>query len=210
MPTLEKAQSGEELEQSASAAAYQAGQSTGQGEGGGRFWSARRVPATLVGLVMLGCASLLLYDIAAVRADRPAMAWRRSLAEELATRRLDDIWVVLGAIVAVLLGVWLIVLALTPGLRGLLTMRGVPGTRAGLERATAALVLRDRATQVAGVRSVRVAVGRRRVRARAEAHFRELDAVRGDLDTALEDGIRQLGLGRPMGLTVQVRRPAKR
>jgi Family of unknown function (DUF6286) len=208
-PTLEKTRPGGEPEQSGSAAAGRPGQSTDQGRGGGRFWSVRRVPATLVGLVVLGVGGLFLYDLAAVRADRPAMAWRRALADELATRRLDDPWVVLVAVVAVLLGGWLVVLALTPGLRGLLTMRGEPPVRAGLERSAAALVLRDRAMEVSGVRSVRVEVGRTRVRARAVAHFRALDVVREELDIALEDGIRQLGLVRPMGLTVQVRRTGK-
>ncbi|GCD46760.1 DUF6286 domain-containing protein [Streptomyces paromomycinus] len=183
-------------------------------DGGGRarrFWAARRVPSTLVALVVLGAAGLLLYDVAAVRADRPAMAWRKRLATELATRHLDDVWVLAGAAVAVALGVWLLVLALTPGLRGVLPMRRTtPDVRGGLDRAAAALVLRDRAMEVPGVQSVRVAVGRRKAKARAVSHFRELDEVRSDLDTALGDGLRQLGLARRPALSVRVRRSAKR
>ena len=68
--------------------------------GNGRFWSARRVPAGILALLVLAGAGLLLYDVAAVRADRPAMHWRRSLARELAERPLDDIWVLVGAGVA--------------------------------------------------------------------------------------------------------------
>ncbi|GCD38635.1 hypothetical protein OEIGOIKO_06451 [Streptomyces chrestomyceticus JCM 4735] len=183
-------------------------------DGGGRarrFWAARRVPSTLVALVVLGAAGLLLYDVAAVRADRPAMAWRKRLATELATRHLDDVWVLAGAAVAVALGVWLLVLALTPGLRGVLPMRRTtPDVRGGLDRAAAALVLRDRAMEVPGVQSVRVAVGRRKAKARAVSHFRELDEVRSDLNTALGDGLRQLGLARRPALSVRVRRSAKR
>ncbi|MEU7198801.1 DUF6286 domain-containing protein [Streptomyces sp. NPDC045470] len=183
-------------------------------DGGGRarrFWAARRVPSTLVALVVLGAAGLLLYDVAAVRADRPAMAWRKRLATELATRHLDDVWVLAGAAVAVALGIWLLVLALTPGLRGVLPMRRTtPDVRGGLDRAAAALVLRDRAMEVPGVQSVRVAVGRRRAKARAVSHFRELDEVRSDLNTALGDGLRQLGLARRPALSVRVRRSAKR
>ncbi|KOT87276.1 membrane protein [Streptomyces sp. NRRL F-5755] len=183
-------------------------------DGGGRarrFWAARRVPAALVALVVLGAAGLLLYDVAAVRADRPAMAWRKRLAEELATRHLDDVWVLAGAAVAVALGLWLLLLALTPGLRAVLPMRrSAPDVRSGLDRAAAALVLRDRAMEVPGVQSVRVAVGRRKAKARAVSHFRELDEVRGDLDTALGDGLRQLGLARRLALSVRVRRSAKR
>ncbi|MFE0047756.1 DUF6286 domain-containing protein [Streptomyces albireticuli] len=177
----------------------------------GRFWSVRRLPAALVAAVVLGTAGLFLYDVAAVRAGRPAMSWRRRLAHELASRRLDDVWILAGAAVAVLAGLWLIALAVTPGLRRVLPMRREHAdVRAGLDRGAAALVLRDRAMEVAGVRSVRVDVGRRRVRARARSHFRDLDEVRADLDTVLADGVRQLGLARRPGLSVSVRRPAKR
>ncbi|UNO42787.1 DUF6286 domain-containing protein [Streptomyces sp. MST-110588] len=177
----------------------------------GRFWAVRRVPAALVALVLLGAAGLLLYDVAAVRADRPAMAWRRRLAEELATRHLDDPWVLAGAAVAVVLGLWLLTLALTPGLRAVLPMtRRTPDVRGALDRSAAALVLRDRAMEVPGVQSVRVSVGRRRARTRAVSHFRPLEEVRGDLHTAVEDGLAQLGLQRRLALSVRVRRSVKK
>ncbi|MET9296887.1 DUF6286 domain-containing protein [Streptomyces sp. NPDC003077] len=176
----------------------------------GRFWGTRRVPAGLVALVLLCAAGLLLYDVAAVRANRPAMSWRKRLADELATRHLDDVWVITGAAVAMALGLWLLVLALTPGLRRVYAMRrGSPDVRAGLDRSAASLVLRDRAMEVPGIQSVRTSVGRRKVKARAVSHFRELDEVRHDLETALADGLRQLGLARRRSLSVKVRRSAK-
>ncbi|MFI1201493.1 DUF6286 domain-containing protein [Streptomyces sp. NPDC020883] len=181
------------------------------GEPARRFWSARRVPAALVALVLLGATGLLLYDVAAVRAGRPAMAWRRRLAHELAVRHLDDPWVLGAAAAALALGIWLLALAATPGLRAVLPMRRTaPGVRAGLDRSAAALVLRDRAMEVAGVQTVRMTVGRRRARARAVAHFRELAAVRGDLTTVLGAGLHGLGLTRGLRLTVDVRRPKGR
>ncbi|MFI9582927.1 DUF6286 domain-containing protein [Streptomyces sp. NPDC052236] len=196
-------------DQSASAAAYEPGPAVTDGEGGraGRFWSVRRVPAGLLALVVLGGAGLLLYDIAAVRAGRPAMHWRRVFAERLASWRLEEVGVLAAAGVAVLLGVCLLVLAVTPGLRGLLPMRrDTPSVRAGLDRDAAALVLRDRAMEVSGVRSVRVRVGRAKVLARAQSHFRELDDVRADLDAALSTGIKELGLARSPALSVHVAR----
>lgn len=177
-----------------------------------RFWSARRIPATLVALLSAAAVGLLLYDVVSVRAGRSAMRWRRRLAEELATRPLDDIWMIVGAAVAMALGLWLFLLAVTPGLRRLLTMRqptDIPGTeevRAGLDRRAAALVLRDRAMQVPGVQSAQVAVGRRKVKARARAHFRDLDDVRTDLDATLGEAVTSLRLARPPTLTVHVRR----
>ncbi|MBK3625584.1 DUF6286 domain-containing protein [Streptomyces asoensis] len=176
-----------------------------------RFWSARRVPAAVVAVVLLVVAGAFLYDVAAVRAHRSAMAWRSGLAHQLAERPLDDIWVRVGAGVAAALGLWLILLAVTPGLRDVLPMRRThPDVRAGLDRDAAALVLRDRAMEVAGVQSVRVRAGRRRADVRALCHFRDLDDVHADLDAVLADAVRGLGLVRPLTLSVHVRRPGKK
>ncbi|CAL9399023.1 DUF6286 domain-containing protein [Streptomyces sp. enrichment culture] len=185
---------------------------TGGASGGRRrFWSARRVPAALLALAVLVIAGVFLYDIAAVRAGRPGMSWRRDLARQLAERPLDDVWVLTGAAVAAALGLWLLVLALTPGLRSLLTMRRVrPDVRAGLDRDAAATVLRDRAMEVAGVQSVRVAVRRRRTDVRAVSHFRDLDDVRDDLTAVLDEALRGLGLARPSTLSLHVRRPGRK
>ncbi|MEV7017626.1 DUF6286 domain-containing protein [Streptomyces sp. NPDC093991] len=185
---------------------------TGGASGGRRrFWSARRVPAALLALAVLVIAGVFLYDIAAVRAGRPGMSWRRDLARQLAERPLDDVWVLTGAAVAAALGLCLLVLALTPGLRSLLTMRRVrPDVRAGLDRDAAATVLRDRAMEVAGVQSVRVAVRRRRTNVRAVSHFRDLDDVRDDLTAVLDEALRGLGLARPSTLSLHVRRPGRK
>jgi hypothetical protein len=176
-----------------------------------RFWSSRRVPAGIAAVLLLALAGLFLYDIAAVRAGRPGMRWRRALARELAERPLDDIWVLTGAAVAAALGLWLLLLAVTPGLRSLLTMRRTrPDVRAALHRPAAAAMLRDRAMDVSGVQSARVRVRRRKADVRAVSHFRELDDVRADLDAVLGEAIRALGLARPPALSVRVRRPGRK
>ncbi|MFI5758401.1 DUF6286 domain-containing protein [Streptomyces sp. NPDC051569] len=201
-----------EQDRLSSATRYTAGAPADGGGGrAGRFWSARRVPAALVALVVLGAAGLLLYDIAAVRAGHRAMDWRRELAGELARQPLDETWMLVAAAVAMALGVWLILFALTPGLRAVLSMRRDSAhVQAGLDRDAAALALRDRAMEVSGVQSVKVRAGRRKVKAHAQSHFRALDDVRADLDEALGNGIRELGLARPPSLSVRVRRPAKK
>ncbi|MFE9921278.1 DUF6286 domain-containing protein [Streptomyces sp. NPDC005774] len=181
------------------------------GSGVRRFWSARRISAGLLALLLLAVAAMFLYDIVAVRAGRPAMSWRRELADQLAGRPLDDIWVLLGAGVATVLGLWLLLLALTPGLRSLLPMRRThPDVRAGLDRDAAAMVLRDRAMETAGVRSVRVRVTRRRADVRAVSHFRELDDVQADLRAVLADAVGRMALSRPPVLAVRVRRPGRK
>jgi hypothetical protein len=210
LPVLEKAP--DQRDQSASAAAYGPPPVLENGAGGERrFWSARRIPAGIVALLLLLVAGFFLYDIAAVRANRPAMHWRRELARQLAERPLDDIWVLIGAGVAAALGLWLIVLAATPGLRGVLPMsRTHPDVRAGLHRDAAAMVLRDRAMEVAGVQSARVRVRRRKADVRAVSHFRELDDVRADLDVTLTEAITALGLARPPALSVHVARTTRK
>lgn len=211
LPVLEKTAESE-LGQSASAAAYDPlPTADDEDHGERRFWSARRVPAGILALLTLGGAGILLYDIAAVRAHRPAMQWRKALARQLAERPLDDTWVLVGAAGATALGIWLLVLAVTPGLRDVLPMRRPHAdVRAGLHRAAAATALRDRAMEVSGVQSVRVRMGRTRVDVRAVSHFRELDDVRTDLDTTLADGIRGLGLSRQPALSVHVGRPGRK
>ncbi|MFI2214311.1 DUF6286 domain-containing protein [Streptomyces sp. NPDC020141] len=177
----------------------------------GRFWSGRRIPAALLAAAVLGGAGILLYDIAAVRADRPAMRWRRVTADRLAEWRLEEPWVLAAAAAVALLGLCLLVIAATPGLRALLPMRrDDPAVRAGLTRDAAALVLRDRAMEVPGVQSVRVRMRRRKVSVRARAHFRELDDVRTDLDGAIDAAIAELGLAKPPSPSVRVSRPPAR
>jgi hypothetical protein len=208
LPVMEKTADGG-FGQSTSAAAYEP--VDGADGRGHRFWSARRVPAGVVAVLLLIGAGLFLYDIAAVRAHRSAMRWREDLARELAERPLDDTWMLAGACVVAVLGLWLLVLAVTPGTRGMLPMRPVHAdVGAGLHRDAAALVLRDRAMEVSGVQSVRVHLGRRRADVRAVSHFRELDEVRADLDTTLAEAIRGLGLVRPPALSVHVRRPGRK
>ncbi|MFD3453502.1 DUF6286 domain-containing protein [Streptomyces sp. NPDC058691] len=172
-----------------------------------RFWSPRRVPAAVTAFVVLALAGPLLYDVAAVRAGRSAMAWRAWLADDLAARPVDDPWVLAAGSVAVLLGLWLLVLAATPGMRDVLPMRtGTAGVRAGLDRHAAELALRDRAVEVPGVRFAQVAVGRRAAVVRVEVAFRETAEVRADLETALAAGLDELGLHRPLALSLYVRR----
>ncbi|MFF0746077.1 DUF6286 domain-containing protein [Streptomyces sp. NPDC004111] len=177
--------------------------------GGRRFWSARRVPALLAAAVLLGGCGLLLYDVVSVRSGQPGMRWRRELAHSLSQRPLDQMWVQVGAGLAVALGLWLVVLAVTPGLRSLLPMRADSAdaeVRAGLQRGAAALLLRDRAMAVPGVQGARVRVGRGRVTVRAVSHFREIADVREDLGEAMRAGIAELGLAREPGLAVRVER----
>ncbi|MFF3412511.1 DUF6286 domain-containing protein [Streptomyces sp. NPDC002742] len=180
-------------------------------DGGGhrthRPWSARRLPAALVASFVLVAAGAALVDVVAVRAGRPAAAWRRGLADELATRPVDDVWMLTGAAVAAAVGLWLIVLAFTPGLRHWLPLRSpAPGLRASLDREGAAALLRDAAMQVPGVGNARIRVRRHHVKARADVRFRDLQQVKDDLTAVLDEERDRLALARPPRIVVRVRR----
>ncbi|NEE40441.1 Asp23/Gls24 family envelope stress response protein, partial [Streptomyces sp. SID7982] len=67
---------------------------------------------------------------------------------------------------------WLLLLACTPGLRKRYVVAGFgTGRSIALDRAAVASVVRDRVLDADGVDSVRVRVGRRRVRVRADLAF---------------------------------------
>ncbi|MEW1776881.1 DUF6286 domain-containing protein [Streptomyces sp. NPDC086777] len=174
-----------------------------------RGWSARRITAALVAAVILVAAVATLVDVVAVRAGRPAAAWRRHLADELATRPVDDVWMLTGAAVAAAVGIWLIVLALTPGRRRWLPLRspaGCPRVRAFVDRDGAAVLLRDAAMRVPGVGAAHVLVGRHRIKARADVRFRDPRQVRDDLTAVLDEERDRLTLARPPRIAVRVRR----
>ncbi|MFD5288582.1 DUF6286 domain-containing Asp23/Gls24 family envelope stress response protein [Streptomyces rochei] len=174
-----------------------------------RPWSARRVPAALVAVAAAAGCGVLLGDLLAVHlAGRRPAPWRTGVVDWPAAHGPGDGTVVAVGAVAAVLGAWLLWLALTPGLRGVLPMSPVPGhprQRAVLDRSAVAEFVRDAAAAVPGVTDVRVRCGRRRVRLRARLGFGDRraahDAVRAATDTTLT----ALGLSRPLKLTVALR-----
>ncbi|MFD8025040.1 DUF6286 domain-containing protein [Streptomyces lavendulae] len=177
---------------------------------GRRPWSARRVPAALTALVLAGAAAILLFDVVRVRAGRSAAAWRGRLADELATRPLDDTFIQVGAGVIAALGLWLIILALSPGLRRQLPLL-TPGPRmtAVLDRTAAELQMRDAAMRVPGVSAARVRFFQHRIAARADVRFRAPADVQAELRTVLAEQLDRLALARPPHIDVRVRPRSK-
>ncbi|MFJ9777376.1 DUF6286 domain-containing protein [Kitasatospora sp. NPDC101157] len=163
-----------------------------------RLRAGRAAPAALVATAVLVVAGALLYDVIAVRAGQPARRWRAQIADELATRHLDDLWVLVGAGVSTLLGGWLLWLAIAPGLRRWLVLRPYGGTEAAIERAGIGHLLTDRAAGLTGIDRLRITVGRRRVRV----------SVSGPVDPAvvqrqLREELGRVGLARPLRLDVR-------
>ncbi|MCZ4102224.1 MULTISPECIES: DUF6286 domain-containing Asp23/Gls24 family envelope stress response protein [Streptomyces] len=173
-----------------------------------RLWSARRIPAALTALIIAAGAGILLFDISMVRAGHSAAAWRSRLAHELATRPLDDAWMLTGAALTASLGLWLIILALTPGLRHQLPLNNPGGqnlVRAVLDRDAVAFLLRDAAMRVPGVSRARIRVRRTRILAHADIRFRDPADVRVELDAVLHEQRDQLALVHPPRITLRLR-----
>ncbi|MEV8097418.1 DUF6286 domain-containing protein [Kitasatospora sp. NPDC085879] len=122
-----------------------------------------RSPRTAVTAVVVTCllvaGGAALYDAIAVRAGHAARQWRADLTRELATRHLDDPWVLGIAGGAAALGLLLCWLAFAPGLRHWLPLLR-PG--AAIDRAGVATLVSARAARIDGVERCTVKAGRRR------------------------------------------------
>ncbi|MEU3562196.1 DUF6286 domain-containing protein [Kitasatospora sp. NPDC006786] len=165
----------------------------------------RTAAAALVATAVLVVAGALLYDVIAVRVGQPARRWRAQIADELATRHLDDLAVLVGAGAATLLGGWLLWLAVAPGLRRWLVLRPYGGTSAAIDRAGVGHLLTDRAAGLDGIDHLRIRVGRRRIRISLAG-----TAEPALVQRQLRDELGRVGLGRPMRLDVRAARGTAR
>ncbi|WP_329319666.1 MULTISPECIES: DUF6286 domain-containing Asp23/Gls24 family envelope stress response protein [unclassified Streptomyces] len=161
-----------------------------------RRWSRRRVPMTavmLMGAVSFGAVAL---DMIRVRvAHRPAAAWRTGTLNWLTGHGPGDTQVVLAGGGLALLGLWLTVLAVTPGRRRLLTL-SAPGTSldAAADRSAVAASVRDAVADVPGIGPVAVRVRRCRVVVRAGLVFGDRGTAHDEVAAATR---RVLGGWRP-------------
>lgn len=174
-----------------------------------RPWSERRLPVAALAFTAAVAAGVLLYDVVAVHAaGRPPARWRVRLVDWLATHGPDGASAVhLATAAAVLvLGVWLLILAITPGQRSRLPMAPpLPGVRAVLERGAAAALLRDAVAEVPGVGRVRVRVGRRRARVGVGLEFGDPVTAREEALRAAEAAVAECGLARPTRVRIRLR-----
>ncbi|MGW4893813.1 DUF6286 domain-containing protein [Kitasatospora sp. NPDC004240] len=128
-----------------------------------RLRASRGVTAAVVATVTLILSAALLVDVIAVRTGHAAAQWRAELADGLATRPLDDVWVMIGGCAAVVIGIWLLWLAVAPGLRQWVSLRPQGWTTAAVERIGVATLLYDRARDLPGIERITIKAGRRRV-----------------------------------------------
>ncbi|WP_329274551.1 DUF6286 domain-containing Asp23/Gls24 family envelope stress response protein [Streptomyces sp. NBC_01451] len=138
-----------------------------------RWWSRRRIPVAVLSAVAALVCGALAFDLVRVHAThRTAAAWRTSAVHWAAGHGPGDPAVVaLGGLTA-LAGVWMIVLALTPGRRRQSTVRTSSArVDAAVDRSAVQALVRDAVADVDGIGAVRVRVRRRRVTVRAGLAF---------------------------------------
>ncbi|MFI0510386.1 DUF6286 domain-containing Asp23/Gls24 family envelope stress response protein [Streptomyces sp. WSLK1-5] len=138
-----------------------------------RWWSRRRAPVALVAAVAAVACGALAVDLLRVHAaHQGAGAWRTSAVHWLSGHGPGDPAVVLAGGLTALLGLWMVVLALTPGRRGPVTVHtGSSRLTAAVDRSAVTALVRDAVGDVEGVTAVRVRAGRRRVTVRAGLAF---------------------------------------
>lgn len=161
-----------------------------------RAWSPRGFVAALTALGIGGTAGLLLFFGIAARLEHTAQ-WAYDVLDWVQTHEWTEKWVWVGGVVAAVVGLWLLLLAWTPGRRHLLPLEPVgPDVTAYMTRRTASNLLRHTALRSTGVLDARVRVTRRKAVLRVDYHFRDPDELHDELETALRERADALLLAR--------------
>ncbi|MBV2352913.1 Asp23/Gls24 family envelope stress response protein [Streptomyces sp. J2-1] len=169
-----------------------------------RWWSARRVPVAVLVLLAATACTAVTVDVVRVHVAHLQVAdWRTGGLARLYEQGPGDPAVVIGGAVLAVLGLWLVVLALTPGRRGQLTV-AASDWNAALDRSTLAALVRDTVGGVEGVETVRVRAGRRGVAVRAGLAFGDRDRAREQVTTAARRTLDECRLRRVPRLRVRV------
>jgi uncharacterized protein DUF6286 len=168
---------------------------------------ARRWGAVPVATLLLGAGALTVIEIVLARLERaPLVVPRAELAQRIAASTWDHSVVLLGAGLAALVGILLLLLAVLPG-RTRAVLVGSADTDMLLaigRRSLRRLLARD-ARRVVGVQRARVAVRRRRIVVHAHGRAGAPVEARGEVREALERRLADLQLTGPAGQRVHVR-----
>ncbi|MDW4910869.1 DUF6286 domain-containing protein [Streptomyces sp. ADMS] len=171
-----------------------------------RWWTRRRLPVALLSSVAaLGCGALA-FDLVKVHlGHRTAAAWRTSTVHWAAGHGPGDAAVVAVGGLTALLGVWMIVLALTPGRRRVSTVRtSAAHVDAAVDRSAVEALVRDAVGDVDGIGAVRVRLRRRRVTVRAGLAFGDRAHAHTAVTAAARDTLAGCLLGSGPRLRVTV------
>ncbi|MEU5244582.1 DUF6286 domain-containing Asp23/Gls24 family envelope stress response protein [Streptomyces asoensis] len=171
-----------------------------------RRWSGRRVPVTLLtAAAAVGTGALALDLVRVHTAHQAPAAWRTGAVHWLSGHGPGDPAVVAGGALLALAGVWMAVLALTPGRRRRSTLlTPAPRVEAAMDRSAVEALLRDAVGDVEGVTAVRVRASRRRAVVRAPLAFGDRAAAHAAVTAAARDALAACRLRRTPRLRILV------
>ncbi|MFI5966539.1 DUF6286 domain-containing protein [Streptomyces asoensis] len=171
-----------------------------------RRWSGRRVPVTLLtAAAAVGTGALALDLVRVHTAHQAPAAWRTGAVHWLSGHGPGDPAVVVGGALLALAGVWMAVLALTPGRRRRSTLLApAPRVEAAMDRSAVEALLRDAVGDVEGVTAVRVRASRRRAVVRAPLAFGDRAAAHAAVTAAARDALAACRLRRTPRLRIVV------
>ncbi|MFJ6542627.1 DUF6286 domain-containing protein [Streptomyces sp. NPDC091385] len=177
-----------------------------------RWWAQRRFPLGILTLLATVAFGSLAADLILVHTGHgPAAAWRTGTLHWLYGHGPGEPLVTAAGICCALLGAGLLLLAVTPGRRDLLTASSpASGTDIAIDRPAVAALLHAAATGTDGVTAARTRVRRRRATVRAD--LTSGDVTSGDrtaaerrITQAAASALAECGLRRPLRLRVTVR-----
>ncbi|MFD8809676.1 DUF6286 domain-containing protein [Streptomyces sp. NPDC059597] len=182
-----------------------------------RWWAQRRLPLGILTLLATVAFGALAADLILVHTGhRPAAAWRTGTLHWMYGHGPGEPLVTAAGLCCALLGAGLLLLAVTPGRRDLLTMSSpVPGTDIAVDRCAVAALVHAAATGTDGVTAARTHVRRRRATVRAELTTGDLttaDRTTAErrITRAASSALADCGLRRPLRLRVTARPPRGR
>ncbi len=166
----------------------------------------RRTPVTLLTLLATVACGALAFDLIQVHtAHRSAAAWRMSAVHWLSGHGPGDPAVVIAGALMGLIGIWMVVLAVTPGLRHRSTVRtAAERVDAAVDRSAVESLVRDAVGDVPGIASVRVRARRRRVTVRTRLAFGDRTIAHAAVTAAARAAVTSCRLRREPRLRVTV------
>ncbi|SNX66590.1 hypothetical protein SAMN06272735_8481 [Streptomyces sp. TLI_55] len=171
-----------------------------------RLSSRRRVPAAVLSAVATAVCGVLALDLVLVHAAHHSTAlWRSETVRRLSQHGPGDRSVTVASGLTVLLGLWMIVLAVTPGLLRRRTVHSpAPRVAAAVDRPVIESLARDAVGGVPDAGTVHVSGRRRRLSVRASLLFGERSSANAAVTAAVDSTPASCGPRRPHRLRVRL------